>query len=132
MLFYQQKKRVEPLTRKTEITAGTGVGAVAGFLGGLLGVGGGNFILPVLNWIGLETKVAAATTSIVVVFSSFSGFLGTCITGENGSVISCRSFHCGGLRFSFGFMAYEKENIRETVEKNYRGIIVCNLLEDGV
>jgi uncharacterized membrane protein YfcA len=49
---------------------------VAGFLGGLLGVGGGNFILPVLNWLGLDAKVAAGTTALVVVFSSLSGFLG--------------------------------------------------------
>ena len=39
--------------------AGVGVGGVAGFLGGLLGVGGGNFIVPVLNWLGLDSKVAA-------------------------------------------------------------------------
>jgi hypothetical protein len=45
-------------------------------LGGLLGVGGGNFILPVLNWFGLDAKVAAGTTALVVVFSSLSGFLG--------------------------------------------------------
>jgi uncharacterized membrane protein YfcA len=54
---------------------------VAGFLGGLLGVGGGNFILPVLNWIGLDAKVAAGTTSLVVVFSSLSGFLGHATMG---------------------------------------------------
>jgi uncharacterized membrane protein YfcA len=49
---------------------------VAGFLGGLLGVGGGNFIVPVLNWLGIDAKVAAGTTAMVVVFASFSGFLG--------------------------------------------------------
>ena len=49
---------------------------MAGFLGGLLGVGGGNFILPVLNWLGLDAKAAAGTTALVVVFSSLSGFLG--------------------------------------------------------
>ena len=42
----------------------------------MLGVGGGNFILPVLNWLGLEAKIAAGTTACIVVFSSFSGFLG--------------------------------------------------------
>ena len=76
MLFYQAKKRAQPLSRPVEIGAGVGVGGVAGFLGGLLGVGGGNFILPVLNWLGLDAKVAAGTTALVVVFSSFSGFLG--------------------------------------------------------
>ena len=76
MLFYKNKKREHPLSRTAEVAAGTSVGSVAGFLGGLLGVGGGNFILPVLNWIGLEAKVAAGTTALIVVFSSFSGFLG--------------------------------------------------------
>lgn len=76
MLFYKAKKREQPLSRPVEIGAGAGVGSVAGFLGGLLGVGGGNFILPVLNWLGLDAKVAAGTTALVVVFSSFSGFLG--------------------------------------------------------
>jgi len=76
MLFYKAKKRDHPLNRPVEIGAGAGVGGLAGFLGGLLGVGGGNFILPVLNWLGLDTKVAAGTTALVVVFSSLSGFLG--------------------------------------------------------
>jgi uncharacterized membrane protein YfcA len=75
MLFAKVKAREKALSRATEIGAGAGVGSVAGFLGGLLGVGGGNFILPVLNWIGLDAKVAAGTTALVVVFSSLSGFL---------------------------------------------------------
>ena len=48
---------------------------MAGFLGGLLGVGGGNVILPGLTWLGLDAKVAAGTTALAVVFSSLSGFL---------------------------------------------------------
>ena len=81
MLFYKAKKREQALSRPVEIGAGAGVGSVAGFLGGLLGVGGGNFILPVLNWMGLDAKVAAGTTALVVVFSSLSGFLGHATMG---------------------------------------------------
>lgn len=81
MLFYRAKARQKPLGRAAEAAAGAGVGSVAGFLGGLLGVGGGNFILPVLNWIGLDAKVAAGTTAVVVVFSSLSGFLGHATMG---------------------------------------------------
>ena len=76
MLFYKARQREQPLSRTVEVGAGAGVGSLAGFLGGLLGVGGGNLIVPVLNWIGLDPKVAAGTTALVVVFSSFSGFLG--------------------------------------------------------
>ncbi len=81
MLFAKVKAREKPLSRTVEVGAGAGVGSVAGFLGGLLGVGGGNFILPVLNWIGLDAKVAAGTTALVVVFSSLSGFLGHATMG---------------------------------------------------
>ena len=81
MLFYKAKVREKPFRRPTEISIGAGVGSVAGFLGGLLGVGGGNFIVPVLNWIGLDAKVAAGTTALVVVFASFSGFLGHATLG---------------------------------------------------
>jgi uncharacterized membrane protein YfcA len=76
MLFFKPKKRDHEMNRAIEVSAGMGVGSIAGFLGGLLGVGGGNFIVPVLNWLGLDAKVAAGTTALVVVFSSFSGFLG--------------------------------------------------------
>jgi hypothetical protein len=41
-----------------------------------LGVGGGNFIVPVLVWLGFNPKKAAATTAFIVIFSSLSGFLG--------------------------------------------------------
>ena len=81
MLFYKTRQREQALSRPVEISAGTGIGAVAGFLGGLLGVGGGNFILHVLNWMGLDAKVAAGTTALVVVFSSLSGFLGHATLG---------------------------------------------------
>ena len=81
MLFYKAKKREQALSRSVQVGAGAGVGSVAGFIGGLLGVGGGNFIVPVLNWMGLDAKVAAGTTALVVVFSSFSGFLGHATLG---------------------------------------------------
>ena len=65
-----------------EVGVGAGVGGVAGFLGGLLGVGGGNIILPGLTWSGLDTKMAAGTTALAVVFSSLSGFLGRAALGD--------------------------------------------------
>jgi uncharacterized protein len=81
MLFLRMRRREQAMSRRVEVGVGVGVGGVAGFLGGLLGVGGGNFIVPVLNWIGLDPKVAAGTTALVVVFSSLSGFLGHATLG---------------------------------------------------
>lgn len=76
MLFFRPQKREQEISRPVEVGVGVGVGSVAGFLGGLLGIGGGNFILPVFNWLGLDSKIAVGTTALVVVFSSLSGFLG--------------------------------------------------------
>ena len=52
------------------------VGGFAGFIGGMLGLGGGFIIAPVLMAMGYKTKEAAATTALVVTFSSFSGYVG--------------------------------------------------------
>jgi len=75
MLFYESRQKKGDGPHIRQVVYGVLVGAFAGFLGGLLGVGGGNFIVPVLVWLGLEPKKASATTSFIVIFSSFSGFL---------------------------------------------------------
>ncbi len=76
MLFHTPRTRENANAGGRQMIFGLGIGAIAGFLGGLLGVGGGNFIIPVLVWQGMEPKKASATTSFVVIFSSLSGFLG--------------------------------------------------------
>jgi uncharacterized membrane protein YfcA len=81
MLFYKAKTHAKPLSPSTEAATGAGLGTVGGFLGGLLGVRGGNFIVPVLNWMGIDAKVAAGTTAVIVVFASLSGFLGHATLG---------------------------------------------------
>ena len=51
------------------------LGGLVGFITGLLGIGGGSIILPVLLFFGLETRKAAGTTSFTVIFSSLIGLL---------------------------------------------------------
>lgn len=82
ILFHRPKPRPAPASRRALLAWGTMVGAAAGFLGGLLGVGGGNIVVPVLVWLGFEPKRASATTSFVVVFSSLAGFLGHASLGS--------------------------------------------------
>lgn len=82
MLFYKPKKRQdEKGDSGKEIRTGVGLGIGAGYLGGLLGVGGGNFIVPALVWLGIDPKKASATTAFIVVFASLSGFFGHAATG---------------------------------------------------
>ncbi|MDZ7716913.1 MAG: sulfite exporter TauE/SafE family protein [Balneolaceae bacterium] len=58
------------------------VGSFAGFTGGMLGLGGGFIVAPILMMMGYKTKEAAATTAMVVTFSSASGYLGHTARGE--------------------------------------------------
>jgi len=51
------------------------IGAGAGLLSGLLGIGGGGMISPLMLILGFNPKKIAAITAFVVPFSSFSGFL---------------------------------------------------------
>ncbi len=75
MLFYRPTPRAERRTMRQGLALGLPVGALAGFVGGLLGVGGGNIIVPALVAAGLEPKRASASASFVVIFASLSGFL---------------------------------------------------------
>jgi len=76
MLLYTPRARETASGSGTLLAAGLGVGGVAGFVGGLLGVGGGNIIVPALVAYGFDPKKASASTSFVVIFSSLTGFLG--------------------------------------------------------
>jgi len=83
MLFYSPKAKDEHAgSHRKELKTGIGLGVVAGYLGGLLGVGGGNFIVPALVWLGFDPKKASATTAFIVVFSSLSGFFGHATLGK--------------------------------------------------
>jgi uncharacterized membrane protein YfcA len=53
------------------LTTGSGLGLVAG----LIGRGGGSFVVPLLYIAGLEAKLAAATSSFVVTCSGISSFV---------------------------------------------------------
>jgi hypothetical protein len=83
MLFYTPKtKRDDHASSRKELKTGIGLGIGAGYLGGLLGVGGGNFIVPTLVWLGFDSKRASATTAFIVIFSSLSGFFGHTAMGN--------------------------------------------------
>jgi len=88
MLFFKPHKKEIQRSRTKELGIGSAVGGIAGYLGGLLGVGGGNFIVPALVWLGFDPKRASGTTSFIVIFSSFAGFLGHTVVGNiNGSLL---------------------------------------------
>ncbi len=51
------------------------IGILIGFMAGMLGLGGGVFIVPLLFFLlSIHPKTAAASTAFIVCFSSFTGF----------------------------------------------------------
>jgi uncharacterized membrane protein YfcA len=50
-------------------------GSILGFLAGLIGRGGGGFVVPLLYISGLDPRAAAATSALVVTGSGISGFI---------------------------------------------------------
>ena len=78
MYFYRSNKvrsrNFTSLSTKGTIISGIS-GLAVGFIGGLIGVGGGNIILPVLIALGIEPKEAVGTTAPIIIFSSLAGFV---------------------------------------------------------
>ena len=67
--------KVDLIDKNKRIAISVVLGALVGFITGLLGIGGGSIILPFLLFFGLETRKAAGTTSFIVVFSSLIGLI---------------------------------------------------------
>ncbi len=63
------------ITNKGKFVIGLSGGSLLGFLAGLIGRGGGSFVVPLLYMVGVEAKTAAATSSIAVTFSGVSSFV---------------------------------------------------------
>lgn len=87
MLFYKPKQTQQK--KVNDWTLGSILGIGAGYLGGLLGVGGGNFIVPGLVWSGFNPKNASGTTAFIVIFLSFAGFLGHVAMGKIDIMLLC-------------------------------------------
>ncbi len=75
MIIPDQVKPAESPGKRARMIGGGLIGLVIGFMGGLLGIGGGVFIVPLLIFfLGVPTKTAAASSIFIVCFSSFAGF----------------------------------------------------------
>ena len=73
-LFFQNRKESDFREDVPYISLSL-IGAVAGLLSGMLGIGGGGIISPLLLMLGFNPKKITTITAFVVPFSSLSGFL---------------------------------------------------------
>ncbi len=100
MLLFRPRAKESRYNWKQHLLVAVLIGSIAGYIGGLLGVGGGNFIVPALIWIGFEPRKAAATSGFIVIFSSLAAFWGHVLIGNvNLALLSVSAFAAigGGL-----------------------------------
>lgn len=71
MMMFGKKKAILHTTSQWILFV---VGGIVGFVSGLLGVGGGNILIPLLALLGFEPKKVAITVSFVVPFSALGSF----------------------------------------------------------
>jgi uncharacterized membrane protein YfcA len=75
MFFFKSSKYSENFRDDRPFISLSILGIVVGLISGLLGVGGGGLISPVMVIMGFNPKKVATITAFVVPFSSLSGFL---------------------------------------------------------
>jgi hypothetical protein len=109
------------MSSKGRILLGLSGGSILGFVAGLIGRGGGSFVVPLLYMAGLEAKAAAATSAFVVTCSGVSSFIahlaiaakpdwliwGSCVIAvflgsEIGSRVMSQKLKPKGVRIIFG------------------------------
>ena len=75
ILVLKPKPRVSGLTHLGFIKVGVAIGGLAGFLGGMLGIGGGIIANPVLIILGFDPLEVTSISALMVLLSSFSGWV---------------------------------------------------------
>ena len=81
ILFLKPKPLFEGTTKKAFIRIGLILGAIAGFVGGMLGIGGGILVNPSLIILGFDPLMVTSVSAVMVLFSSFSGWLTYTLSG---------------------------------------------------
>lgn len=99
------------------------VGFIAGTLAGILGIGGGTIVSPLLLTKGLAPKKVAALSAFVIPFSSFSGFL-TYLS--MGAVPLNYLIYCSGAGFIGGTIGTSimHKHINPKVIKKFLGVLL--------
>jgi uncharacterized membrane protein YfcA len=69
------KPRQGAMSVRGRVILGLVAGGVLGMIAGLIGRGGGSFVVPLLYIVGLNAQVAAATSALVVTGSGLSSFI---------------------------------------------------------
>ena len=100
------------------------IGAFAGFLSGLLGIGGGNIISPLMLMSNFHPKKITTITAFVVPFSSFTAFLTYWAIGNVNWELTLVASFGGILGATLGTHVMHTKLHHETVKKILAAILL--------
>jgi uncharacterized membrane protein YfcA len=117
MFLFHKKKSKDKYRSDTPYVRLSIIGAFAGLLSGMLGIGGGGIISPFMLILGFNPKKIASITAFVVPFSSFSGFLTYWAIGSiDWRILSIASI-AGLIGATLGTIFMQKKLNADTVKK---------------
>jgi len=102
------KPEIGNLSSRNRLILSIGAGSILGFFAGLIGRGGGSFVVPLLYIVGLSPRSAVATSSIIVTFAGISSFFSHVITSARPDFflwILCIASVLSGSQVGSRFMA---------------------------
>ncbi len=117
MFLFHKKKEKDTYRTDIPYVRLSAIGAFAGLLSGLLGIGGGGIISPLMLLLGFNPKKIAAITAFVVPFSSFSGFLTYWSMGNVDWKLILIASAAGFAGATLGTMFMQKKLNPQTVKK---------------
>ncbi len=117
MFLFHKKKVKDDYREDVPVLKLSLIGAFAGLLSGLLGIGGGGIISPLMLMIGFNPKKITTITAFVVPFSSFSGFLTYWAMGSIDWKITLIASVGGIIGATLGTMFMQKKLNPQTVKK---------------
>lgn len=126
MLFFKGSRYASQYREDRPIVGPMLVGTLAGFFSGLLGVGGGGLISPLMILQGFNPKKIAAVTAFAVPFSSFSAFLAYAAMGS----VSLRILAFAGLAaWGGGYLGTRvmQRKMKAATVKKFLGVVLLLL-----
>ncbi len=124
MIFFKGSKYADQYREDRPVAGPLLVGILAGFVSGLLGVGGGGIISPLMILQGFNPKKVTTVTAFSVPFSSFSAFLAYAAMGSfSWKILAFAGLAAWGGGY-LGTKVMHKKMQPKTVKKVLGGILL--------
>ncbi len=126
ILFFNGSKYKDQYREDRPVTGPMFTGVGSGFLAGLLGVGGGGLISPLMILQGFNPKKVATVTAFAVPFSSFTAFLAYATMG---SVSWETLFFAGAAAWAGGYLGTRvmQKNMHPASVRKFLGCVLLLL-----